>query len=282
MDMDKEKAINKIFEAVIEEAPKISSEIVKRRSETNDRNSSGETQIQADIWANEKLKQKLVDLESVGEFCSEEEEEIISCGEGLSVAIDPLDGSSNIRSNNVVGTVVGIYEDSLPCKGEKLVSAFYILYGPAITAVKAEEGGKIEEYTVTEEGIEKLSEDIKLPEPSVYGIGGNKHWPEEIKDLNNLLSEDLKLRYGGAMVGDFNQVLNHGGLFVYPKRTDAPDGKLRILFECNPVAFIAKQAGGRSTDGERSVLEKEVESVHQRTPFFVGNDELIEMVEKEL
>jgi len=92
----------------------------------------------------------------------------------------------------------------------------------------------------------------------------------------------LKLRYGCALVGDVNQVIHQGGVFAYPKRTDAPNGKLRLLFEANPIAYIFQNAGGSSTDGENNILEIEAEELHQRTPLFIGNKELIEKAEQDL
>jgi len=92
----------------------------------------------------------------------------------------------------------------------------------------------------------------------------------------------LKLRYGGALVGDVNQVLHQGGIFAYPKRTDSPNGKLRLLFEANPIAKIFQDAGGSSTDGEKNILEIEAEELHQRTPLFVGDSKLVDKAEEKL
>lgn len=284
--MDKKEVAEEVFQQVAEAAPHIRSGLMHRREYVGEENPSNEKQMEADVWANELLQEQITNIEGVGELASEEEEEVIQCGEGLSVTMDPLDGSSNIPTNNLVGTIVGIYDEELPCRGENLVEAFYVVYGPLLSIMRAE-GGQVNEYVLEEKSGDRVdphlaSEDIELPEPYVYGFGGNKNWTEEFREFESEISERLKLRYGGALVGDVNQVLHQGGIFAYPSRTDAPQGKLRLLFEANPIAFIFKKAGGASTDAEGSILSKEPEEVHERTPLFVGNTELIEEVEERL
>lgn len=281
-----EETIEKIFEAVAETAPHIYSGLLHRREYVQTENPSAEDQLEADIWANELLKEKITGIDGVGEYASEEEHDVTDCGEGLSVAVDPLDGSSNIPTNNIVGTIVAVYDEELPCKGRNLVSAFYVVFGPLISIVRAEDG-EVNEYVVegkkdSDIEIHLASEDLELPEPKIYGFGGNKNWTEDFRKLENKISEQYKLRYGGALVGDFNQVLHYGGIFAYPKRTDAENGKYRLIFEGNPMAYIAEMAGGASTDGERSVLDVEAEDLHQRVPFHAGNTELVESLEEEL
>lgn len=284
--MDKKEVAEEVFQQVAEAAPHIRSGLMHRREYVGEENPSNEKQMEADVWANELLTEQITNIEGVGELASEEEEEVIQCGEGLSVTMDPLDGSSNIPTNNLVGTIISIYDEKLPCKGENLVEAFYVVYGPLLSIMRAE-NGQVNEYVLEEKSGDRVdphlaSEDIELPEPYVYGFGGNKNWTEEFREFESEISEELKLRYGGALVGDVNQVLHQGGIFAYPSRTDAPEGKLRLLFEANPIAFIFKHAGGASTDAEGSILSKEPEEVHERTPLFVGNEELIEKVEKRL
>jgi fructose-1,6-bisphosphatase I len=271
---------------VAEAAPHISSGLKRRREYVGEENPSGERQMEADVWANELLQEMITSIDGVGEFASEEKEEIIDCGEGLSVTVDPLDGSSNIPTNNLVGTIVGIYDDELPCKGENLVAAFYIVYGPLTTMMLARDG-EVDEYVIEEVSGDQVelhlaSEDIEIPEAYVYGFGGNKHWTDDFREFEQKISEEYKLRYGGAFVGDVNQVIHNGGLFGYPWREDAPEGKLRLIFECNPVAFIVEMAGGSSTDSDQSILSKEASELHQRSPFFTGSKEAIQRVEENL
>lgn len=284
--MNKEKIIDEVVHEVAEAAPHISSGLKRRREYVGEENPSGERQLEADVWANELLQELITSIEGVGEFASEENEDIIDCGKGLSVTIDPLDGSSNIPTNNLVGTIVGIYDGELPCKGENLVAAFYIVYGP-LTTLMISRDGEVNEYVIEEVKGDQVelhlaSEDIEIPEAYVYGFGGNKHWTGEFRDFEAEISREYKLRYGGAFVGDINQTLHYGGLFGYPSRTDAPNGKFRLLFECNPVAFIVETAAGASTNTEKSILEVKASNLHQRAPFFAGNEELIAKVEEEL
>ena len=281
--MNQDEVAEEVFRSVAEVAPHISSGLLHRREYVGEENPSDEKQMEADIWANEFLKEKLTSIEGVGQFASEEEENVIECGEGLSVTVDPLDGSSNIPTNNLVGTIVGIYDECLPCKGENLISAFYVVFGPLITVMRSD-GEQVDEYIVEEkEGdqveVHLASENIELSEPRVYGFGGNKHWTEEFRDFAEEISQEFKLRYGGAFVGDINQTIHHGGVFGYPHRTDAPSGKYRLMFECSPVAYIIEAAGGKSTNTEKSILDVEAEELHQREPFFAGDADLIEEIE---
>lgn len=281
-----EDVVDEVIQKVAEAAPHISSGLMHRREYVGEENPSDEKMMEADVWANEFFKEKITSIDGVGEFASEEEHEVTDCGEGLSVAIDPLDGSSNIPTNNLVGTIVGIYDEELPCSGENLVAAFYILYGP-LTTVTVARDGQVDEYVIEESPGDDVelymaSEDIRIEGQNIYGFGGNKAWFEEVEDLESELSDELKLRYGGALVGDFNQMLHHGGVFGYPAKKGYENGKYRILFEGNPMAFIAEAAGGSSTNGSRSILEVEVNEIHQRVPFYAGQKGLVQRVEKHL
>ncbi|WEL22995.1 class 1 fructose-bisphosphatase [Candidatus Nanohalovita haloferacivicina] len=281
-----DEVVDEVIQKVAEAAPHISSGLMHRREYVGEENPSDEKMMEADVWANEFFKEKITSIDGVGEFASEEEHEITDCGEGLSVAIDPLDGSSNIPTNNLVGTIVCIYDERLPCSGENLVAAFYILYGPLTTVTVAREG-QVNEYVIEESpgddvDLYMASEDIRIEGKNIYGLGGNKAWFDDVEDLESELADDLKLRYGGALVGDFNQMLHHGGVFGYPAKEGYENGKYRILFEGNPMAFIAEAAGGASTNGERSILEVEVDDIHQRTPFYAGQKELVQRVEEHL
>lgn len=284
--MNHDQIVEEVFQAVAEAAPHIRSGLLHRREYVGEENPSNERQREADVWANELLQEQITNVDGIGELASEEEEEVIQCGEGLSVTMDPLDGSSNIPTNNLIGTIIGIYDEELPCSGENMVEAFYVLYGPLISIMRTE-GDEVNEYVLEEKSGDrvephKASEDIEIPEPYVYGFGGNRNWTENFREFHDEISRDLKLRYGGSLIGDVNQVVHQGGLFAYPARTDAPNGKLRLMFEANPIAYIFETAGGASTDTEQSILEKEAEELHQRTPLYLGNKELVDKAEKEL
>ena len=196
--------------------------------------------------------------------------------------MDPLDGSSNIESNNLVGTIVGIYKKDLPAQGKHLIAAMYILYGPTVTLVYTT-GNGVHEFLHTKKGFILKEENIKLPEPGIlYSIGGlRKDWlPSFRKYIKELELKGYKLRYGGAFVGDFNQILHYGGIFAYPALTTKPNGKLRLLFEANPMSFIIEEAGGASTNGKCSILKINPEDIDQRVPVYVGNKKLIKNIEK--
>lgn len=281
-----EEIVDEVIQKVAEAAPHISSGLMHRREYVGEENPSDERMMEADVWANEFLQEKITSIDGVGEFASEEEEEIIECGEDLSVAIDPLDGSSNIPTNNLVGSIIGIYDGKLPCSGRNLVAAFYVLYG-SLTSLTVARDSQVDEYIIEESSgdeveIHDASEDIEIQGKNIYGFGGNKTWFEEFRDLEDDFSEKYKLRYGGSLVGDFNQMLHHGGVFGYPAKDGYENGKYRLIFEGNPMAFIAEAAGGASTDGEKSILEVEAEELHQRTPFFAGHPEMVEEIEERL
>jgi fructose-1,6-bisphosphatase I len=282
--MEEGEVIDEVVQAVASAAPHISSGLQNRREYVGEENPSNDRKMEADVWANELLKEELTSIEGVGEFASEEEEEVTRCGSGLSVTVDPLDGSSNIPTNNLVGTIVGIYDGELPCSGKNLVAAFYVVYGP-LTTMMFSDGDRVNEYVLEErkgDDVELVlaSEDLEIDRAKVYGFGGNKNWTEEFREFESEIAKEYKLRYGGAFVGDINQTIHHGGMFAYPERTDAPEGKLRLLFEANPVAYIIENAGGASSDGEKSILDLEAEEIHQRTPFHAGHPDMVKQLEK--
>lgn len=282
--MGKQEVVEKIFQKTAEIAPHISSGLKHRREYAAEENPSGEEQLEADIWANEFFEEAFTSIEGVGEFASEEYEEVVKCGEGVSVTIDPLDGSSNIPSNNLVGTIIGVYDEKLPCSGENIVASIVVVYGPLTTILRAEDG-EVHEYVVEdkEDGSVDLHlsrEQIHLDESKVYGFGGREDdWTEEFKEFAEKVKKNHKLRYGGSLVGDANQIIYHGGIFVYPELESNPKGKLRLMFEGNPMAHIFENAGGKSSNGFKSILKIQPSSLHQRTPLYIGNSKLVDLRE---
>jgi fructose-1,6-bisphosphatase I len=230
--------------------------------------------LAADAYADELFEEYLGTLDCVGTYASEERGDPLSIGEGLSVAVDPLDGSSNLGSNNGVGTIVGVYDAPLPARGRDLVAAAYVLYGPATTAMVATDDG-VTEYIFEQGHPYVLTENVELDASgTVYGFGGPvPEWSSSFRQYAMETQRRLKRRYSGALVGDVNQVLSHGGVFAYPALSSRPSGKLRHQFEGNPIAYIVEQAGGDSYDGEGSVLDRDPERLHGRTPLFVGSEE---------
>ena len=279
-------AVEEVVDVIARSAGEIRRGLVGRREDVDEENPSGETQAEADVWADELLAERLAAIEGVAEYASEERVEVSSVGDGdLYVAVDPLDGSSNLKSNNTMGTVFGIYDEPLPAPGTSLVASGWILYGP-ITTMAYARGGTVEKYELSGDERTLVDPDVTLPdEPLVYGFGGRvPDWPADFEAYVREIESDssMKLRYGGAMIGDVNQVLTYGGIFAYPALEDSPRGKLRLQFECNPIAHLVETAGGRSSDGTTSILAVEPTDLHDRVPLHVGNAELIEGLENAL
>ncbi|MFB6125000.1 MAG: class 1 fructose-bisphosphatase [Halanaeroarchaeum sp.] len=271
--------LDAILDVVAAAAPEIRAGLPGRRTKTDATNETGDRQLAADVWADELLAERFTTVEGVGTYASEEREDALDVGEGLLVAVDPLDGSSNLRSNNPMGTIVGVYDDQLPTTGRSLVASAFVLYGPITTMTVARED-TVTEY-VLEDGDRRSVGEVELPaDPTIYGMGGRvPDWPPAVAEYVDAVEAELKLRYGGAMIADVNQVLTYGGVFGYPMLEGSPAGKLRALFEGAPVAHIVETAGGASSDGERSLLDVDIEAVHQRTPVFVGNASLVDRLE---
>ena len=276
--------IDAIFGTVVETAGDVRGVLSERRSYQEAENPSGERQLEADVYADEQLETALLDLDGVASYTSEERDEAVVDDGTYHVAADPLDGSSNLESNNGMGTIVGIFEQRPPAPGESLVAAAYVLYGPITTMVTAADG-VVREYLVEDGQRELLNDDVTLPEdPVVYGFGGRvPDWTENFEAYVDAVERDrLKLRYGGAMVADVNQVVTYGGIFGYPMLDGTPEGKLRLQFEGHPMGYIVETAGGASSDGTQSLLEKTPERLHERSPVFVGNEALVEQLEESL
>ena len=292
-------ALDEIFETVARTAPEIRESLVGRRRYEDGENPSGEQQLEADVHADRLFEERLLAVDGVGSYASEEREEIVeseatasnseaTASEGdtrsYHLALDPLDGSSNVKSNNAMGTIVGVFDEPLPAGGEALVAAGYVLFGPLTTMVVARDG-RVTEYVVDDGGERHTGDsDLVLPDDSaVYGFGGRvPEWTEAFASYVESVERELKLRYGGAMIGDVNQVLTYGGIFGYPGLRGRPEGKLRLQFEGIPIAGIVEAAGGASSDGSGSLLERPPEELHERTPVFVGDEEYVERLESAL
>lgn len=244
----------------------------------------GEKQLEIDVWSNDLFTKKLLKSGLVKRIASEEMEEVVESKSGeYSIVLDPLDGSSNLKSNNLLGTIVGVYHDKpLPAKGRDLLAAMYFLYGPFLQLVLAlKDGVRLSAAAGKGIGARKFVSDgqiHRLPRPpTVYGVGGlREKWTPIVKQfVESLEKRKLSLRYGGSFVGDYNQVLSRGGFFAYPELTDAPQGKYRLQFESNPVGFITEKAGGRASTGAGNILDVEPNSIVQRVPTYLGDPELV-------
>jgi fructose-1,6-bisphosphatase I len=254
---------------------------------TKNVNASGERQAKLDIFANDEFASSLLQTGSVAEIASEEMTTSKKGSGAIHVAMDPLDGSSNISTNNPLGSIFGFYSSGLPCSGESLLGAAFVTYGPMLTMTFSL--GKGVSTFVTVEGKSEgapifvlLEDNIKIPEkPEVFGLGGQRReWIEPVeKFVESLESRGLKLRYGGTFVGDYNQVLRYGGIFGYPALRNKPRGKLRVLYEAAPMAYITKHCGGYSSDGSHDILTVVPESLADSTPLYLGSTTLVKELE---
>ena len=254
------------------------------------KNIYGEDQLSLDRSSDEILKNQLQFSGFVREYASEEQDGIMSIGTGSEkyiVTADPLDGSSLVESNLAIGTIIGIHKESVLDTGKKtMVAALYITYGPLITMVYSA-GCGTHEFVLNREGEYVLGqENISLKaKGSIFSPGGlRREWlPDHLKFIEALEKDGYKLRYSGGFVPDINQVLiKKGGLFTYPALQKSPQGKLRLLFELQPMAFIMEQAGGRATDGRTDILSLKVESLDQCSPVYIGSAAEVEMAQQYL
>ncbi|MDO8785751.1 MAG: class 1 fructose-bisphosphatase [Syntrophales bacterium] len=252
------------------------------------RNIYGEEQLSLDRSSDEILKVQLQFSGFVREYTSEECDSVVKIGKGgekYFVTADPLDGSSLVDANLSIGTIIGIHKESIFAEGRKtMVAAMYITYGPLITMVYTA-GKGVHEFVLNREGEYVLSEEnITLKERgSIYSLGGlRKDWmPEHRRYVEYLEEEGYTLRYSGGFVPDINQILiKRGGIFTYPALKKSPHGKLRLLFELQPLSFIIEQAGGLATDGREDILAIKVEELNQRCPIYIGSRFEVEKVKE--
>lgn len=252
----------------------------------SDVNPSGEHQKAIDVFSNDVFAEALTGTNLVGEVASEEMAEAVEAKGKLNVAMDPLDGSSNVETNNPLGSIFGFYSKHLPCSGRSLEGALYVTYGNSVTITLSFARG-VHRFVAVKRGsqmsFELLALDLKVPEkPAVYGIGGNrKDWISPVRAfVDSFEAMGMRTRYCGTFVGDYNQVLSRGGIFAYPEQADKPKGKLRVLFESAPVAYINEQAGGYATDGRRNILDIQPKSLAETSPLYIGSAPLLHELER--
>jgi len=271
-----------------------------------DSNIQGEDQQKLDVYANNKFIQTMTNRNIVCGIASEEEDDFISINSQdeqnqnkYVVLIDPLDGSSNIDVNVSVGTIFSIYRRVTPVgtpvtiedflqKGKEQVAAGYIIYGTSTMLVYTT-GHGVTGFTLNPAiGTFYLSHpDMKFPEAGkIYSVneGNYIHFPQGVKDYIKycqLEEEDRPYtsRYIGSLVSDFHRNMIKGGIYMYPESSPYPNGKLRLLYECNPMAFIAEQANGMASNGYGRILNIQPTELHQRVPFFCGSRKMVQMVE---
>lgn len=270
-------------------------------------NVQGENQQKLDVYANNIFIEALKSREMVCAIGSEEEEKFIpienKTNKHLSkyiVLMDPLDGSSNIDVNVSIGTIFSIYrritepgtpvqEKDLLQPGNKQIAAGYIVYGSSTMLVYTT-GNGVNGFTLDPSlGTFYLSHpNMQFPKNGkIYSIneGNYVHFPEGVKKFLKYCQEmkddrPYTSRYIGSLVADFHRNMIKGGIYIYPSGTKHPNGKLRLLYECNPMAFLAEQSGGVASDGYSRILDIEPTHLHQRVPFFCGSEEMMKTAEE--
>ncbi|NOZ47991.1 MAG: class 1 fructose-bisphosphatase [Chlorobi bacterium] len=276
--------------------------------ETGTTNVQGESVKKLDVFSDQQL---IAALKASGECCgiaSEENQEIVTFDDELSldgkyiVCMDPLDGSSNIDVNVSIGTIFSIYrrisprgekakiEDFLQ-KGTEQVAAGYVIYGSSTMMVYTT-GLGVTGFTLDPSIGEFCLSHMRIDTPEngkIYSINEGNYikFPEGVKkyikycqEKDDATNRPFTSRYIGSLVADFHRNLLKGGIFIYPETATNPSGKLRLLYECNPIAFLAEQAGGKATDGKRRILEIQPKTLHQRVPFYTGSRLMVEKAEE--
>ena len=274
---------------------------------TGEQNIQSEKQQKLDVYANEKFINTLINRNIVCGIASEEEETFISINSNdknnqnkYVVLIDPLDGSSNIDVNVSVGTIFSIYRrkskigsevsiDDFLQSGRLQVAAGYIIYGTS-TMLFYTTGNGVNGFTLNPAigTFYHSHSNVKIPKNgNIYSIneGNYLQFPDYVKKYIKFCQEEederpFTSRYIGSLVSDFHRNMIKGGIFLYPQTAKNPNGKLRLLYECNPIAFICEQAGGLAINGEKNILDIKPIELHERTPFYCGSEKMIQQFQK--
>ena len=274
--------------------------------ETGKINVQDEKQQKLDVYANNKFRDTLINRNIICGLASEEDESFISVNSidknnqnSYIVLIDPLDGSSNIDVNVSVGTIFSVYRriseigssvsiDDFLQKGRNQVAAGYIIYGTSTMLVYTT-GDGVNGFTLDPAigSFYHSHANLKFPKKgSIYSVneGNYLQFPDYVKKYLKFcqMEEDNRpytSRYIGSLVSDFHRNLIKGGIFMYPSTSKNPKGKLRLLYECNPISFICEQAGGLAIDGEENILDIQPDALHQRIPFYCGSEKMINQLQ---
>ena len=272
-----------------------------------DTNIQGEDQQKLDVYANNKFIQTMTNRNIVCGIASEEEDDFIAINSQdennqnkYVVLIDPLDGSSNIDVNVSVGTIFSVYRRVTPVgtpvtiedflqKGNQQVAAGYVVYGTS-TMIVYTTGCGVNGFTLNPAiGTFYLSHpDMQFPDNgNIYSVneGNYIHFPNGIKDYIKYCQMEegdrpYTSRYIGSLVSDFHRNMIKGGIYMYPKSSKNAKGKLRLLYECNPMAFLAEQANGKASDGFTRIMDIQPIELHERVPFICGSKNMVEKAEE--
>jgi fructose-1,6-bisphosphatase I len=270
-----------------------------------EKNATGDAQKKLDVFSNETVIEAFSDTGLVAALVSEEldEPKYLDCRNSTPyiLCIDPLDGSSNADSAGALGTIFGVYrrvtqdgccdlEHDLLRRGSEMVAAGYILYGTSTVLVYTC-GCGVDCFTLdTSLGEFLLSQaDIRCPTEGKYysaNLSYIQGWSPQIQTLIQFLNREeadrspYSLRYSGALVADVHRLLVEGGIYFYPPTKHQPDGKLRLLYECAPLAFVLEQAGGKASTGTHRTLDIQATSIHQRSPLVIGSAGSVDLYEQ--
>jgi len=249
------------------------------------RNVYGEEQMPLDKYADGVFLSGLKESRLVSTVASEEQEQVIEIENPknkFGVVMDPLDGSSLIDVNLAIGTIIGICPGHVLEKGSRLIAALYILYGP-LTTLTYTTGKGVHEFVLDETGEFVLRRrDLRIPDGKIYAPGALRkdYLPAHARWIAHLEQSGYKLRFSGCFVADVHQILHKGGVFTYPGIRGKEKGKLRLLYEANPLGMLISEAGGAVSDGKGNILDIQPEAINQLTPVYIGGKTEIALIEK--
>jgi fructose-1,6-bisphosphatase I len=249
------------------------------------RNVYGEEQMPLDKFADGVFISSLRESRLVHVIASEEQEQVIEIEDpknNFGVVMDPLDGSSLIDVNLAIGTIIGICPGHVLDKGSRLIAALYILYGP-LTTLTYTTGKGVHEFVVDDTGEFVLRHrDLRIPDGKIYAPGALRkdYLPAHARWIAHLEQSGYKLRFSGCFVADAHQILHKGGVFTYPGIRGKEKGKLRLLYEANPMGMLICEAGGAVSNGKGSILDIQPEAINQLTPVYIGGKNEIALIEK--
>lgn len=279
-----EEDLKDVILGLAEACKRISHEVMKSDgSKEGSENASGEDQLKLDVLSDKIVHEEMAKVPACGLLGSEEMEDVDRISEGpYALAYDPLDGSSLVDVNLTVGTIVGIYKSDtlIGVNGDDQVAAVVGEYGPSTMLFVTVRKGTVC-FILTEDGEFMKCYDLSVADDGKMFAPGNlracKTHEKYLELLNYWAKEQYRLRYSGGFVPDVGQIMiKGGGIFSYPGYEEAPDGKLRLLFECAPMALLVEQAGGVASDTRGRLLDQVAQELHQRTPIVVGSKNEVE------
>ncbi len=258
--------------------------IRKTPADEQTKNMYGEEQMALDIYADDVFISGLQKARLVRYIATEEQHQIIEVKDpknNFGIVIDPLDGSSLIDVNLCTGSIIGIYPGHVLEKGSTMIAALYILYGP-LTTLTFTTGKGVHEFA--EDGTGEFflrHKDLKIPEGKIYAPGALRrdYFPAHARWIDKLEHSGYKLRFSGCFVADVHQILHKGGVFTYPGFKGREKGKLRLLYEANPMGKIICEAGGAISNGRTDILNINPTGIDDVTPIYVGGKEEIRLIE---